>query len=107
VNELLVLDVSNLSQPQLIKSYNMTNPHGLGIDGNTLFVCDGSDGLKAFDSRDDLNILQNRIGHFADITAYDVIPLGGVLLTSATEGIYQYDYSDPSDIKLLSKIEVK
>lgn len=107
VNELLVLDVSNLSQPQLIKSYSMTNPHGLGIDGNTLFVCDGSDGLKAFDSRDDLNILQNRIGHFADITAYDIIPLGGVLLTSATEGIYQYDYSDPSDIKLLSKIEVK
>lgn len=107
VNQLLVLDVSTISQPQLLTSYNLTNPHGLGIDGNSLFVCDGKDGLKVYDATDDYQILQHRLGHFPDITAYDVIPLGNVLLTSATEGIYQYDYSDPSAITLLSKIPVQ
>ena len=34
--QLDVLDISNLSNPTLIKTYPMTNPHGLAKDGNTL-----------------------------------------------------------------------
>ena len=84
----------------------MTNPHGLGIDHNTLFICDGSDGLKAFDATDINTIDQNQIAHYKDISALDVIPLGNILMLIGKDGIFQFDYSNPKDMKILSKIEV-
>ncbi|NJM16907.1 MAG: hypothetical protein HC896_17385 [Bacteroidales bacterium] len=45
-NQLDIIDVSNLSDPRIIKTYQMTNPKGLGVDKNLLFVCD--QGLKGF-----------------------------------------------------------
>lgn len=80
VNALEVIDISNLQDPTLIKSYTMQHPHGLGIDRGTLFLCEGSFGLKVFDAQDPLNIDQNLKQHFTGFDAYDVIPLGNVLL---------------------------
>jgi len=37
---------------------------------------------------------------------FDVIPLPNVLLAIGSDGLYQYDYSNLQDIKLLSKIEI-
>ena len=105
-NQLEVIDIENLESPQLLKTYPMTNPHGLGIDGHTLFICDGNDGLKAFDASDINKIDQNLIAHYKDINALDVIPFNNVLMMIGEDGIFQFDYSDPKDIRLLSKIEV-
>ena len=82
----------------------MTNPHGLGIDDKTLFICDGSDGLKAFDATDVTTIDQNLLAHYKDIDAKDVIPYKNTLIMIGEDGIFQYDYSNPKDIKLLSTI---
>lgn len=103
-NQLEVVDVSDASNPQLIATYAMDHPHGLGIDGNTLFICEGEFGLKVFDAQDDKKIDEHLIAHFKDIHAYDVIPLNQVLMMIGEGGLYQYDYSDPTDIKFLSKI---
>jgi hypothetical protein len=105
-NQLEVIDIRNLQSPQLLKTYPMTNPHGLGIDNHTLFICDGNDGLKAFDASDINTIDQNLIAHYKDIHALDVIPLNDVLMMIGEDGIFQFDYSNPKDIRLLSKIEV-
>ena len=105
-NQLEVLDVKNLASPQLLKTYPMTNPHGLGIDNNTLFICDGDDGLKAFDASDINTIDKNLLAHYKDINAYDVIPFNNTLIMIGADGIYQYDYTDPKEIKLLSTIAV-
>lgn len=105
-DQLDVVDISDISNPFLAESYMMSNPHGLGISGNTLFICDGTDGLKIYDASDAYNIDNNMIAHFTGISAYDVIPYNNVLMTTSEEGIYQYDYSDLQNIKLLSKIEV-
>ncbi|MBK9190108.1 MAG: hypothetical protein IPM77_00685 [Crocinitomicaceae bacterium] len=48
LNQLDVIDISDINNPVLQKSFEMTNPHGLGISGNALFICDGEDGLKIF-----------------------------------------------------------
>ena len=106
INQLLVIDVSNYSQPSLITSYNMENPFGLGIDGNTLFICDGSAGLKVYDATDDQTIDQHMIAHFQNVNAYDVIPYNGNLIMSATQGIYQYSYSD-GNLNQLSIIPIQ
>jgi hypothetical protein len=106
VNQLDVVDVTNLSNPEHLKSYTMYNPHGLGIDNGTLFICDGVEGLKVYDASNPLMIKNNMIARFPEINAFDVIPVNNLLIMVGTEGIFQYDYSDLTDIKLLSTLPI-
>lgn len=99
-----VVDLHVINDPQLVKSYSMSDPYGLGIENKTLFVCDGSAGLKIYDVTDPLRIDEHLIKTFADINATDAIPTGTSLIVLATDGIYQYDYSDLQNIQLLSHI---
>jgi hypothetical protein len=105
-NQLEVIDIENLQNPQLISTHFMTNPHGLGIDQNTLFICDGDAGLKVFDAEDVNAISSNLLAHYDNINAFDVIPFNNVLLMIGQDGLFQYDYSDPKDIKFLSHLPV-
>ncbi|PJF33372.1 MAG: hypothetical protein CUN57_02355, partial [Phototrophicales bacterium] len=95
VNQLDVVDVSDPSRPRKVKTYPMTNPHGLGIDEGTLFICDGRDGLKVFDANDPMRIEQT--GRFRNIQAYDVIPIKARkhLVMVGSNKIFQYDYKSP------------
>jgi hypothetical protein len=105
-NQLEVINVENLKAPQLLKTYQMTNPHGLGIDNTTLFICDGNDGLKAFNASDVNAIDKNLLAHYKNINAKDVIPYNNTLIMIGEDGLFQYDYSNPKDIKLLSTLEI-
>jgi hypothetical protein len=106
-NQLEVIDIQDLRAPRLLRTYPMTNPHGLGIDNKTLFVCDGNDGLKAYDASDINNIAKNMLAHYKNINATDVIPYNNTLIMIGEDGLFQYDYSNPKDIRLLSTIEVQ
>lgn len=105
-SQLDVIDISVIESPSLVKSYPMTEPYGLGIDNNVLFICDGKDGLKIYNASDPNAIDENVIAHYQNIDAFDVIPLGNVLLLIGADGLYQYDYSSPDDIKQISYIPV-
>jgi hypothetical protein len=105
-NQLDVVDISDITRPKLLKSYPMFNPHGLGIDNGTLFICDGADGLKIYDAGNPLAVQSNMIAHFKAIDTYDVIPLGDILLLIGHDGLFQYDYSDLTNIKQLSHIRI-
>ncbi|MCF6278067.1 MAG: hypothetical protein L3J16_04870, partial [Anaerolineales bacterium] len=48
-NQLDVIDISDITNPQLIKSYGMYRPKGLSVFNNTLFLCDDKAGLKIYD----------------------------------------------------------
>ncbi|MDR0865325.1 MAG: hypothetical protein LBO74_10415 [Candidatus Symbiothrix sp.] len=106
-NVLQIYDLSDLRNPELKVTENLNYPKGLGIDGNKLFVCDATLGIKVYDiSRplapvwyDDLTY----ISEAHDIIPYDVIPAGGLLLTSTDKGLYQFDYTGEK-IKFVSKI---
>lgn len=97
-----VIDISNLSAPRRVKTYPLETPYGLGIDYPTLFVCQGGKGLRVFDASNPLDLQARQT--FADVNAFDVIPLSKVLLTIGKDGLYQYDYSNPGNLRLLSKI---
>lgn len=101
-NLLIAEDVSDVKNPKEIASYAMKNPKGLGIDDGILFLCD--DGLKVFDAKDPQTLVANAIHHFTNIDGYDVIPLNKMLMMIASDGIYQYDYYDLNNIKLMSKL---
>ena len=104
INELDVVDVQNIARPYLIKSYALTNPHGLSKDGQWLFICDGKDGLKCFDASNASAVTLKSTIAIND--TYDVICQNGVAIVSAADGLYQYDYSDINNIKRLSKISL-
>ncbi len=104
-NELIILNVKDVKNPQPIVSYTMTKPKGLGIDNGTLFLCD--DGLKIYNAEDPQTLMANRLAHYSGMEGYDVIPYDNVLMMIADDGIYQYDYSNLKEIKQLSKLAVK
>ncbi|PSR54892.1 hypothetical protein AHMF7605_15985 [Adhaeribacter arboris] len=105
-NQLDVVDISNTAMPQIRKTYPMQNPHGLGIDKSTLFICEGSYGLKVFDASNPDKITANQLSYLKDWHAFDVVPLGKNLLVVGEDGFRQYEYSDPKNLKFLSKISV-
>lgn len=102
-SQLDVVDLTDLRAPKLAKSYPMEKPFGLGIDRQTLFVCD--EGLKTFNAANPMAL--SLLNHFKHLNAYDVIPLGGTLLLIGSDGLYQYDYADPKAPRLVSAIPVK
>jgi len=44
-----VINISDKSNPELVATYILVNPYGLGLKDDLLFVCDGTAGLKIFD----------------------------------------------------------
>ncbi len=105
-NQLDVVDITNLLNPKLLKSYPMRNPHGLGVVFPNLFICEGAYGLKSFDMRDAMNIDRNLLQHIEDLNAFDVIPLEKSLLLIGKDGFYQFDVSNPRQLRQLSHIPV-
>lgn len=103
-NQLEVIDISDVTNAQRLYEFNMTSPYGLGLDGNILFVTEGDDGLKIFDIKDVSKIDQNLLQHMTGFNAYDVIPLNGTLILTGNDGLYQFDYTNLNEIKLLSLI---
>ena len=106
VNLLEVVDISSLEHPFSVKSYPMYNPHGLGIENKTLFICDGDAGLKVYDATDPMEIHQHQLAHFPDIKSYDVICHNGLLMMIGADGLYQYDYTDLNNLQLLSTMPI-
>ncbi len=104
-NSLDIVDIKDPSNPKLIKTLPMQNPHGLAVDGNNLFICEGNFGLKSFDLTDSLKPVEREF--LKDVISYDVIPNDKKLIVTGKNGIYQYDYSDPKTLKLLSNIPIE
>lgn len=97
LNQLEIVDLSNIYNPVSLAQYDMASPKGLGIDGDILFVCDN--GLKAYHV-DDLNNI-DLIEQF-DVDAYDVIPDNGYLFLIGDDGFHQYKYTDRGVVKVSS-----
>lgn len=93
-NELNVIDIKNLKEPFIAKTYTLLSPYGLGIDGDRLFVCDDTRGLKVFDASDPLQLVL--LEELPVGTSRDVIAYSGWLLLVSLEGIYQFDYTGES-----------
>lgn len=106
-----VLDLTDIKNPVMVKSYVMQNPKGLGVQDNMLFVCDDVAGLKVFNLADPLN---PQLGiDDVSINCFDLIPYknnlvvndnnSGNLVISDKTGILQYQY-DPVGLTKVSSI---
>ncbi|MDY7395345.1 hypothetical protein UMM65_08835 [Aureibaculum sp. 2210JD6-5] len=102
-SSLQIVDITDIANPELKKSYEMDNPYGLGIISDLLFICDGTSGLKVYDKTDINNL--KMVNHYKNIQTYDVIPLEEHLLMIGDKILYQYKYQDEG-IALLSKFSL-
>ncbi|PSK95116.1 hypothetical protein [Taibaiella chishuiensis] len=101
-NALYVYDLHNVVQPLLKNTVNLNNPHGLGLQDNILYVCDGNSGLKVYNLKEAYAPVLSRT--ITGETFYDCIPYGDVLICMIEGGTALYDISDITHIRLLSKI---
>ncbi|HEU4902901.1 MAG TPA: hypothetical protein VFT06_08915, partial [Flavisolibacter sp.] len=105
LNQLDVLDVSDVSAPVWQKSVPMTSPHGLSKDGNYLFVCDGKDGLKLYDATNP--VAPQLAKHVSGLETYDVIALQGNAIVVASDGLYQFSYGNGATLSQISKLAIE
>jgi hypothetical protein len=89
-DELQIIDLANILDPQIVASYPLTSPKGLALNGDILYVCDA--GIKVFDVSDVTNIRE--INHIPNIPANDVIYYNNQILVTAETGFYQFNVAD-------------
>lgn len=101
-----VIDISDKYAPERIASYGMNEPYGLGISNNTLFICQGENGMVVYDATNPYTITDNKLAEFTDIEATDVIPFNNILFTIGDGGFFIYDYNDLDNISQIGTIPV-
>lgn len=100
-DQINVIDITNVTNPSLISSYNLNHPYGLGIKDNTLYVCCGTDGLKVFNASNSANIVLEKT---YPTNVKDVIVLSDKLITVGDNTISQYSYGENYTLTPLSVI---
>lgn len=96
-DELQVLDISDINNPEIIARQRLTSPKGLAINNNILYVCD--EGIRIFDVSNKSDIQE--ISFIPNIPANDVIFHDNQLLVTADNGFYQFDVTDAVNVKQL------
>ena len=102
---LVVYNIKNISSPQLVRSLFLTAPYGLGIKNNSLYVCEGLEGLKVFNVTKAYDPIQASEIRVSNTTFYDVIPYGNILIAQVNDGFILYDIgTNPMQPAFLSRI---
>ena len=103
-NELHVIDINNLQNAQLVKTYQMTKPTGLSKDDNLLFVCDNTE-VKVYNAANPASL--QLLKKIKSSGPYDIITGNNKAMIVCNDGLYQYDYSDLNNIRRLSFMAAK
>lgn len=112
VNELLVLDVSNMNNVHQTHSYQLNfSPYGVGMKDTVFFLCKGDEGVILYDIRELAkpqyfslaNV--NSINSITGIDAFDVIVHNNLLIVVGADGMHIYDITDVRNIQKLSAIK--
>lgn len=107
---LQVYDISDKKHPEMLMEQFLYNPHGLGVSGDKIYVCEGDKGLKILEISDwekiHLSVEFPTLYTDESFHAYDVIvePEQGILFLVGKDGLRQYRLKDQ---ELLSIIPIQ
>ena len=105
MSALVVYNISNISEPKLEKTIPLSGPYGLGLKDNSLYVCEGIQGIQVYDISSIYNPLRGVALSAAGTTFYDVIPYNNVLIAQVNDGFILYDIgTDPQHPVFVSRI---
>lgn len=110
INQLDLIDITDLFNPVLVRTFPMQNPHGLTIRDNNLFLCEGEHGLKVFDISQPALLGQRQLAHRQGMHAFDAISLPGqepITAIIGEDGFYQFKFEGPATgLQQLSRIPI-
>ena len=102
---LVVYNIKNISSPQLMNTVSLIAPYGLGIKSNSLYVCEGLEGIKVFNITKAYDPIQMSDIRVNNTTFYDVIPYANILIAQVNDGFILYDIgTNPMQPAFLSRI---
>lgn len=93
-----VIDITTIENPTLISTYLLTQPYGLGIKNNVLYVC-ANGNLNVFDAT---NVADLSLENTYEDDVTDVIALDSHLIAVGTNKIIQYNYGANHSLELMS-----
>jgi hypothetical protein len=96
-----VIDISDISNPTEYSTYLLSNPYGLGIKNQILYVCNDT-GINVFDAQNPNDIV---LENTYESNSKDIIPLSTHLITVGENVIHQYNYADNFGLELISTIQ--
>src|SRR5690606_14246558 len=97
-NQLDVINIESPADPRLIKTYAMTNPHGLSVHGDRLYICEGDYGLKVLDVSSPDKVKE--LSFDKSIKSKDVIALSDqYIMVIGSDGFYFIDATAAKDLK--------
>lgn len=102
-NQLITIDITDLTNPIAVDQQQMINPRGLCFFKGDLFVAEGNSGLKKFSLADPSK--PQLMEFYNDIAANDMIALQNTMIITRDEGIYQFGCDANDEIYLLSPIQ--
>ncbi|MGJ7033518.1 LVIVD repeat-containing protein [Niabella hirudinis] len=103
LNQLNIYDIqgTRILSPKQVSSLPMSEPQGLGLKDNILYVCMGTNGLNVVDVADKTQPVSRKI--VSDGTDFiDVIPYDHILIVYAAGGFLLYDITNPADPKKIA-----
>ncbi len=102
---LAVYDVSNPLGPNLLTSVGMSQPYGLAVEDNWLFVCDeGKEGVVVFDVTDPSNPIEK--GKINIEQPRDIILAYPYMIISSKTSFKIYNYSNVLEATYISTIQL-
>lgn len=102
-NEVRIFNIEDLENVRHINTIPMESPKGIGLDGNHLFVCEQTNGIKVYDISDVGS--PQMLHHFSGYNAYDLIARDGLLIVVGEKKLYEYDYNNIEDMSLLGTFD--
>src|SRR6186713_3176602 len=102
---LVAYNIKNISSPILMNTVFLTTPYGLGIKNNSLYVCDGQNGIRVFNITNAYDPVRVSEIRASNTTFYDVIPYANILIAQVNDGFILYDIgTNPMQPAFLSRI---
>lgn len=101
---LVVYDVTDKTNPKLLRTYPLSMPNGLAYKGNYLFVCDeGSDEVTVFDITDPTDPTPTEFD-IPVVDPYDLIVADNKMIVSTKTDFLIFDISDVTDIRKIGTL---
>lgn len=98
-----VIDFSDIENPFVVQSYNSSEPLGLGIRGDFLFLCEYG-GVTMYDISKQTELVEMDRIQFDGATALDVIPADQYLIVTTNRGIYNVSYTDIGNMNVMGQV---
>ncbi len=100
-----IVNIKNLNAPIGMGRLDLLSPYGLAINGNALYVCNGSNGISIFDRTDVYRPALSREFTSANEIFYDLIVRGNTMVCYIKSGIVILDVTNPLQPVFISRLK--